>query len=80
MSGEWRESWSPSERLLPLDGARGDGSIAGEIGMARFPAGTYPACSRHGAMNRVGGKNNYWRCLVHGCNVGAELTPEAPTQ
>ncbi len=45
----------------------------GVIGMQLFPrAGgrEYPACSQHGAMNRVSAVAHMWRCL--NCNIGAE--------
>lgn len=38
-------------------------------GIADFSAGTYPACSIHGAMNRVS-PAQMWRCLQ--CNIGIE--------
>lgn len=44
----------------------------GVAGFARFSAGTYPACSEHGAMNRVA-KPQLWRCI--NCNIGVELLP-----
>ena len=51
-----------------IDGSRASGEAAGEIRMRRMARDVYPACSRHGAMNRVG--NNVWRCLAEGCNIG----------
>jgi hypothetical protein len=42
----------------------------GVAGTARFIAGVYPACSLHGAMNRVASAQ-LWRCLA--CNIGVEL-------
>lgn len=41
----------------------------GVCGVAQFAAGRYPACSEHGAMNRVADAQ-LWRCLQ--CNVGVE--------
>lgn len=41
----------------------------GITGIADFSAGTYPACSFHGAMNRVS-TAQMWRCLQ--CNIGIE--------
>ena len=69
----WRGTWAPSTRLTKLEGRRGSGEAAGEFGEATFPAGTYPACSEHGAMNCVKrGEPSLWRCLADGCNIGAE--------
>jgi hypothetical protein len=48
----------------------------GEYGLADFPAGTYPACSVHGAMNKVA-PAPLWRCLA--CNIGCELGSSGPT-
>jgi hypothetical protein len=62
----WR--WRPDPTVVPIDGARGSGLRRGEPGLADFPAGSYPACSRHGAMTAVGGE--IWRCLIEGCNTG----------
>jgi hypothetical protein len=42
----------------------------GVAGTAMFPAGEYPACSRHGALNRVA-QAQLWRCPT--CNIGVEL-------
>lgn len=42
----------------------------GLAGSARFLAGRYPACSEHGAMNKVA-PAPLWRCL--NCNIGVEL-------
>lgn len=67
----WRESWQPIG-VTELEGSRGAGVRRGEIGVADFPAGIYPACSNHGAMNRVSKDKSYWRCMVEGCNAGAE--------
>ncbi len=43
----------------------------GEAGWALFPAGEYPSCSIHGAMNKVSRDAQLWRCLQ--CNIGIEL-------
>ena len=43
----------------------------GIAGTATFRAGVYPACSEHGAMNRVA-VAPLWRCL--GCNIGIEIS------
>lgn len=43
----------------------------GIAGTAEFIAGRYPACSKHGAMNRVSA-GQLWRCL--NCNIGVELS------
>lgn len=40
-------------------------------GMASFQAGRYPACSEHGAMNKVSKDAELWRCLT--CNIGVEI-------
>lgn len=45
----------------------------GVCGTALFIAGRYPACSLHGALNRVSQRDagsQLWRCL--NCNIGAE--------
>lgn len=42
----------------------------GKAGIADFSAGCYPACSIHGAMNKVSKDANLWRCLI--CNIGIE--------
>jgi len=44
-------------------------SNQGTPGIADFSAGIYPACSLHGAMNRVSSAQ-MWRCLQ--CNIGIE--------
>lgn len=77
----WRTTWY--EDSEPLDeGARGGGERAGVAGFAVFEIEkqflTYPACSKHGAMNRLGKDRPIWRCLVEGCNVGTEI--EAPLE
>lgn len=69
-------NWRTSPTLVPLEGARGAGERQGEFGLADFPAGTYPSCSLHGAMNRVSVNNDLWRCLTEGCNVGCERRPK----
>lgn len=63
-------NWRLDDRIAPLEGARGEAVCRGEVGVADFPAGTYPACSLHGALAAVG--QGKWRCLVEGCNAGAE--------
>jgi hypothetical protein len=68
-------NWREHPTVVPLrDGERGSGWRRGEVGLADYPAGSYPSCSRHGAMISIG--NSYWRCLVEGCNAGAEWQPE----
>lgn len=66
--------WMGTEFVEPLEGRRGAGENAGEIGVGQFPAGTYPSCSNHGAMVCVRGcdedGDSLWRCLVEGCNIG----------
>lgn len=67
--------WRADPTILPVeDGSRGGGWRRGRPGLADYPAGTYPACSLHGAMIAVGGE--YWRCLIEGCNCGARKVPE----
>ncbi len=70
----WQETWKESPRVIPLeDGARGEGFRRGRVGIAFFPAGFYPACSLHGALSALGGVGSMkWRCMVEGCNAGAE--------
>ena len=48
-------------------------SNQGVAGHANFGIGIYPACSEHGAMNKVTtrGNGNLWRCL--NCNIGVEI-------
>lgn len=68
----WQETWREDASVVALEeGTRGDGADRGAVGVAEFPAGTYPACSRHGALIRVGVDPAIWRCLVHSCNAGA---------
>lgn len=68
-------TWRSHPLVEPLtEGTRGDGAHRGEVGVADFPAGVYPACSLHGALIRVGADPAIWRCLVHSCNAGA-MTP-----
>lgn len=43
----------------------------GIAGHAIFAAGCFPACSEHGAMNKVA-PAPLWRCLT--CNIGVELS------
>lgn len=43
--------------------------------MQVHPAGRYPSCSAHGAMNRVTDKADWWRCLT--CNIGVAWHREA---
>lgn len=31
-----------------------------------------PTCSRHGAMNRVSGDVDWWRCVAPDCGIGVE--------
>ena len=66
------DTWRTDPSVVALDeGSRGSGANRGEVGLGDFIAGTYPACSRHGAMNRVGREPSIWRCLAEGCNAGA---------
>lgn len=66
-------NWRHSPLVVPLEeGTRGAGERRGEAGVAEFVAGTYPACSLHGALNRLGKDRGIWRCMVEGCNAGGE--------
>lgn len=81
MTSFWKSNWY--EDSEPLDeGQRGGGERAGVAGFATFEICgeflTYPACSKHGAMNKLGKERPIWRCLVTGCNVGTEV--EAPLE
>lgn len=70
----WKATWTESFLIAPLEGRRGAGGRAGQIGVAQFSPGIYPACSEHGAMvcvRRRIDRESLWRCLVEGCNVGA---------
>lgn len=69
----WRESSLLSP--LPEEGERvKPGYIVGNrFGLEDFSAGTYPSCSRHGAMNRVSSDVAWYRCLEPGCNIGCAL-------
>lgn len=65
----WRDTFAPDPTLKPLGLtiAKPDQGVAG---WATFSAGRYPACSLHGAMNRVA-PAPLWRCLA--CNIGIEV-------
>lgn len=67
----WRDTFQPytEDEATPL-GLTLPKPGQGMAGTAVFPAGRYPACSEHGAMNRVAAAP-LWRCL--NCNVGVEL-------
>ncbi len=68
---DFRASWTADRRVRPLtDGTRGSGVRRGDVGVAHFSAGVYPACSLHGALTAIG--SDKWRCLVPGCNAGAQ--------
>lgn len=72
MSAAAKFNWrSDASVTLLSEGSRGSGERRGDPGLGDFSAGVYPACSRHGAMNRVGVDPSLWRCLADGCNVGA---------
>jgi hypothetical protein len=83
VGGAWKGTWVQSPNLRALEGRRGSGSQAGLIGFGFFPAGVYPACSKHGAMNCVKpaseDEGSFWRCLAEGCNIGAALVGEGPS-
>jgi hypothetical protein len=68
----WRSTFVPAgPEMAPL-GLTLEKSGQGEPGWAEFMAGRYPACSAHGAMNRVSPPPaQLWRCL--NCNIGVEL-------
>lgn len=77
----WRDTWRESDELTAL-GLTKDKRDQGRFGLAGFEAGIYPACSRHGAMNRVSmpGHGSLWRCLHLECNIGCEWkTPSTPS-
>ena len=67
----WRSSFAayPESQAKPL-GLTLTKSGQGVAGTALFLAGYYPACSEHGAMNKVA-PAPLWRCL--NCNIGVEL-------
>ena len=65
------KNWRPNPQATALGNTIPKPS-QGEYGLADFPAGTYPACSKHGAMNRVA-PAPLWRCLT--CNIGCEVAP-----
>jgi hypothetical protein len=67
--GPWRTTWRPDGAQVPLGLSTALRVGHGQPGLAEFPAGTYPACSVHGAMNRVS-RAQMWRCLE--CNIGIE--------
>jgi hypothetical protein len=69
------ENWRPNPRSQAL-GLTIRRLGQGAFGIAEFTAGTYPACSLHGAMNKVASDAEIWRCLQ--CNIGCELTPHLP--
>lgn len=68
----WRESFTTysAAEATPL-GLTIEKPGQGVAGTAEFPAGRYPACSEHGAMNRVAAAP-LWRCPT--CNIGVELS------
>lgn len=63
-------TWRKDPRVTDLEGARGAPLRRGDVGVADFSAGVYPACSKHGALAAVG--EGKWRCMVDGCNAGAQ--------
>lgn len=74
MTNDWHES---AELVaLPEEGNRvKPGYLVGHrFGLQTFPAGTYPSCSRHGAMLKVSIETDWWRCAEPGCNIGCEWT------
>lgn len=66
----WRETWRPAE--VGALGLTQEKPGQGRTGYAYFIAGTYPACSEHGAMNKVNADTEVWRCL--NCNIGGDYT------
>jgi hypothetical protein len=73
--GGWRDTFvEGGPEMTPL-GRTIEKPGQGVAGWAEFPAGRYPACSKHGAMNRVA-TVQLWRCPA--CNIGVELTTARP--
>lgn len=70
-----QNTWAPELTAAPL-GLTLKKPGQGEIGTMIFTAGLYPACSEHGAMNKVAKDAQLWRCL--NCNIGAEFTGPTP--
>lgn len=70
----WRATWRLYPAAVPL-GLTIAKEGQGTVGVADFKAGTYPACSHHGAMNRVA-PVEIWRCLH--CNIGCEFALRVP--
>jgi hypothetical protein len=65
-NAEWHESDSLTP--LPLTHTHGE---PGRFGLQYWPGlGLKPTCSSHGAMLRVSGDKDWWRCSA--CNIGAE--------
>ncbi len=67
----WKNTFKPytSTEAIPL-GNTLIKSGQGVSGTAQFLAGIYPACSEHGAMNKVSFAS-LWRCPT--CNIGVEI-------
>ncbi len=66
----WKDSFTPAGPEMVALGLTIPKPHQGELGWAQFLAGRYPACSKHGAMNKVA-PAPLWRCL--NCNIGAEV-------
>jgi hypothetical protein len=74
MTDWWpKDTWTLApDQLSPLPLTK-EKSGQGLAGLALFPVNGntyYPACSFHGAMNRVAEEKDWWRCPT--CNIGAE--------
>lgn len=69
--------WCPAGAEFEPLGLTLDKPHQGKLGWETFPAGVYPSCSKHGAMNRVASAP-LWRCL--NCNIGGELVGQFKTE
>lgn len=71
------KNWRPSENLGTIEsGALSKRMVPAEaVGLADFPAGTYPACQVHGAMLRVAQTPRWYRCIA--CGASCEWTPDS---
>jgi hypothetical protein len=74
-------NWRPDPAVVPLGrGPTETGpDYAQPVGLADFPAGTYPACKVHGALLRMsqgdGVRPPVWRCDA--CGAGATWDRQA---
>lgn len=70
-----RHTWRVSKTLTPLEKTL-EKPGQGEYGLEVFYAHMeWPSCSKHGAMNKVSGDRDWWRCLT--CNIGCEWKRKA---